>query len=147
MKLVGEKCDVKCELNDVELSVSWDTGTQISLLSTTQLKKKYYRDMEIQNTNLLLDDSTNFDLNTVNGTKLPYCEWVKVNFQLLHSPESSIEVPLLVTNYPLDSPIVGYNVMEKLTLHNVCAVHWGMFSTLEDITEYTRGVQYSGEIS
>ena len=25
------------------------------------------------------------------------------------------------------------------TLHNVCAVHWGMFSTLGDIIEYTGG--------
>ena len=49
-----------------------------------------------------------------NRTKLPYCGWVKVNFQLFHSPESSIEVPMLVTNYPLDSPIIGYNVIEEL---------------------------------
>ena len=70
--------------------------------------------MEIQNINLLLDDATNFDLTMANGTKLPYCGWVKVNFQLFHSPESSIEVPMLVTNYPLDSPIIGYNVIEEL---------------------------------
>ena len=70
--------------------------------------------MEIHNINLLLDDATNFDLTTANGTKLPYCGWVKVNFQLLHSPESSIEVPMLVTNYPLDSPIIGYNVIQPI---------------------------------
>ena len=93
--------------------VLWDTGAQISLLSTTQLKK-YFEDMEIQNINLLLDDATNFDLTTANGTKLLYCGWMKVNFQLLHSPESSIEVPMLLTNYPLDSPIIGYNVIEEL---------------------------------
>ena len=116
MKLVGEKCNVKCKLNDVELSVLWDTGAQISLLSTTQLKK-YFGDMEIQNINLLLDDATNFDLTTLNGTKLPYCGWVKVNFQLLHSQESSIQVPMLLTNYPLDSPIIGYNVIEELLRH------------------------------
>ena len=104
---------MKCKLNDVELSVLWDTGAQISLLSTTQLKK-YFGNMEIQNINLLVDDATNFDLTTANGAKLPNCGWVKVNFQLLHSPESSIEVPMLVTNYPLDSPIIGYNVIEEL---------------------------------
>ena len=60
VKLVGEKCNVKCKLNDVELSVLWDTGAQISLLSTTQLKK-YFGDMKIQNINLLLNDATNFD--------------------------------------------------------------------------------------
>ena len=103
---------MKFELNDVELSVLWDTKAQISLLSTRQLKK-YFGDMEIQNINLLLDDATNFDLTTANGTKLPYCGWVKLNFQL-HSPESSIEVPMLVTNYPLDSPIISYNVIDEL---------------------------------
>ena len=113
MKLVGQKCNVKCNLKNVELSVLWDTGTQLSLLSTTQLKK-YFGDMEIQNINLLLDDTTNFDLTTANGTKLPYCGLVKLKFQLLHSPESSVEVPMLVTNYPLDSPIIGYNVIEEL---------------------------------
>ena len=107
---------MKCKLNDVELSVLWDTGAQKSLLSTTQLKK-YFGDMEIQNINLLLDDATNFDLTMANGTNLPYCGWVKVNFQLLHSPESSTEVPMLVTNYPLDSPIIGYNVIEELLEH------------------------------
>ena len=33
------------------------------------------------------------------------------------------------------------------TLHNVCAVHRGMFSILGDIIEYTGGVQYTGGIS
>ena len=29
-----------------------------------------------------------------------------------------------------------------ITLYDVCSVHWGMFSTLGDIIEYT--IQYSG---
>ena len=32
----------------------------------------------------------------------------------------------------------------RLTLHNVCAVHLGVFSTLRDIIEFTGGVQYTG---
>ena len=29
--------------------------------------------------------------------------------------------------------------VDKITLHNVCAVHQGMFNTLGDIIEYTGG--------
>ena len=46
VKLVGGKCNVKCKLNNVELSVLWDTAAQINLFSTTQLKK-YFGDMEL----------------------------------------------------------------------------------------------------
>ena len=37
-KLVGRKCLIKCKMNDVELPVLFDTGAQVSINSSKQLK-------------------------------------------------------------------------------------------------------------
>ena len=36
-----------------------------------------------------------------------------MNFQLLNSNGDSAEVPMLVTEFKLDQPIIGYNVIEE----------------------------------
>ena len=46
--------------------------------------------------------------------KLPYKGWVKIDFQLSKADEGSIEVPMLVTDYKLEQPFTGYNVIEEV---------------------------------
>ena len=111
IKLVGRKCQVRCKVNGVELTALWKTGAQISLLSKKQLKE-HFGDVEIQDVKLSLDDGTEFELTTANRTQIPSCGWVKLNFQL--SSSEIIEVPMLVTEYQLDLPIIGYNVIDEL---------------------------------
>ena len=74
--------------------------------------KEHCGDVEIQDVKLSLDDGTEFELTTANRTQIPSCGWVKLNFQL--SSSEIIEVPMLVTEYQLNLPIIGYNVTDEL---------------------------------
>ena len=74
--------------------------------------KEHFGDVEIQDVKLLLDGVTKFELTTANGTPSPYCRWVKLDFQL--SSTEVIEVPMLVTEYQLDLPVIGYNIIDEL---------------------------------
>ena len=40
-KLVGRKCLIKCRMNGVELPVLFDTGAQVSIVSSRKLKQQF----------------------------------------------------------------------------------------------------------
>ena len=112
-KLVGRKCLIKCRMNGVKLPVLFDTGAQVSIVSSKQLKE-HFPQSETQDIKDLFDQNVELELTTANGSKLPYNGWVKMDFQLLNSNGDPLEVPMLVTEFELDQPIIGYNVIEEL---------------------------------
>ena len=112
-KLVGRKCLIKYRMNGVELPVLFDTGAQVSIVSSKQLKE-HFPQLETQDINDLFDQNVELELTTANGSKLPYNGWVRMNFHLLNSEGDAVEVPMLVTEFELDQPIIGYNVIEEL---------------------------------
>ena len=62
------------------------------------------------------------ELVTANGTQFPYIGWSTVSFEVWQgSSLQSIEVPILVTTVALDSPIIGYNVLETLVMSNAAS--------------------------
>ena len=100
-------------MNGVELPVLFDTGAQVSIVSSKQLKE-HFPQSETQDIKDLFDQNVELELTTANGSKLPYNGWVKMDFQLLNSNGDPLEVPMLVTEFELDQPIIGYNVIEEL---------------------------------
>ena len=44
---------------------------------------------------------------------MPYIGWVELNFRLLSSKEE-LAVPFLVTDQSLDTPIIGFNMIEEI---------------------------------
>eukprot|EP00795_Rhopilema_esculentum_P016100 gene16100-biopygen5442 len=112
-KLVGRKCLIKCSMNGIELPVLFDTGAQVSIVSSKELRK-HFPQSEIKDIADLLDQDIELELSTANGSKLPYSGWVKMNFKLLNSNVDAVEVPMLVTEFELEQPIIGYNVIEEL---------------------------------
>ena len=55
------------------------------------------------------------DLRAANGTSIPYEGWVELTFRIVDQyPDCALIVPFLVTNSDLASPLIGYNVIEKL---------------------------------
>ena len=69
------------------------------------------------------------NLTTANGTTIPYKGWVDLTFRL-SSPESELSVPFLVTEEILETPLVGYNVIEEILqkkmVVNLYSVKWPM---------------------
>ncbi|XP_065068251.1 uncharacterized protein LOC135693652 [Rhopilema esculentum] len=100
-------------MNGIELPVLFDTGAQVSIVSSKELRK-HFPQSEIKDIADLLDQDIELELTTANGSKLPYSGWVKMNFKLLNSNEDAVEVPMLVTEFELEQSIIGYNVIEEL---------------------------------
>ena len=119
-KLVGRKYLINCKLNGVELSALFDTGAQVSIISLKQLRN-HFPLVEIQDIKDLQESTVDLELTTANGTKLPYSGWVKIDFELINSGvnlTNALEVPMLVTEFSLDQPIILYNVIEEMVKNN-----------------------------
>ena len=70
---------------------------------------------EIQSVESLLGVSE-LDLKAANGTSLPYNGWIDIDFKLKGTNHyHGIKVPFLVSKNALDLPIIGYNVIERIT--------------------------------
>ena len=105
---------VHCQLNGQKVHSLWDTGAQVSPVSKKWLVEQLL-ELPIRNIEILLDDGTELDLKTANGTRMSYEGWVEVKFKLETLGEDrTVLVPMLVTGETLDHPIVGYNVIEQL---------------------------------
>ena len=52
-------------------------------------------------------------MTAANGSKVPYIRWVELNFRL-RSSKDKLAVPFLVTEQSLDSPLIGFNVVEEI---------------------------------
>lgn len=112
-RLVGRRCTVKCVLNDIETSVLWDTGSQVSILSRERLKRQF-PEKTLKNISELIDGELN--LTAANGTKIPYIGWTEIEVRLNNSAKDDpvIVVPFLITDDCMEYPILGYNVIEEL---------------------------------
>ena len=86
----------------------------MSLISKKWLDE-HLPDLPLKNIESLLEDGTELDLKTANGSTMLYEGFVVVNFKLeTSSVDQTILVPMLVTHKTLDYPIIRYNVIEEL---------------------------------
>ena len=74
-KLVGEKCQVKCQLNGKETEVLWDTGAQVSIIPERIMQDKF-PDLLVKDIQELLEVGSDLKLEAVNGIQIPYNGWV-----------------------------------------------------------------------
>ena len=89
-------------------------GTLVPLVSKQWLNE-HLPDLALKNIESLLDDGTELDLKTANGSRIPYEGFVVVQFRLETSiADQTILVSMLVTHETLNYPIIGYNVIEEL---------------------------------
>ena len=104
---------MRCLLNDIESQLLWDTGAQVSILST-EMMGKFFNKATVRDNSELIDEELN--LTAANGTKIAYSGWVEIEVRLTSSSkdEPSVMVPFLITNENLEYPILGYNVIEEL---------------------------------
>ena len=108
--LVGKRCTVKGEINRHSVDVLWDTGAQVSIISN-EFVKRNFPDVAVRDISELLN--TKLNLTAANGSEMPYIGWVELNFRL-SSCNNDLIVPFLVTEQYLDSPLIGFNVIEEI---------------------------------
>ena len=108
--LVGKRCTVKGDINGHSSEVLWDTGAQVSIISNEFLRRNF-PDVVVKDISELLN--TKLSLTAANGSEIPYIGWVELNFRL-SSCNNELKVPFLVTEQYLDSPLIGFNVIEEI---------------------------------
>ena len=97
-----------------------DSGAQVSAINAEQLQKHCPGTLIKDIQDLL---GIELELVTANGTQFPYIGWSIVNFEIGKGLSlQTVEVPILVTTVSLDSPIIGYTVVEILVM-NTAAPH------------------------
>ena len=113
VNLVGNRCIVKCLMNDIPTTALWDTGAQVSIISHEWVKENL-GDIIIKPLEQLIG-CTNLELKAANGTSIPYLGWIEISFRLdRSSSDRYVCVPMLVARDSLEHPIIGYNVIEEV---------------------------------
>ena len=79
IKLIGEKCQIKCEIGGVLSTCLWDTGAMVSVICRSWLKK-YLPGETIRSISELIDHTLN--LTTATKGNIPYSGWVELQFCL-----------------------------------------------------------------
>ena len=100
---------MRCRINKIETKSLWDTGSQVSGVSESWLRRNF-PDVMMRDVSELIGER--LDLRTANQQRLPYKGWVELLFQLGSGPV--VPVPFLVMCDTVRVPIVGFNVMKRL---------------------------------
>ena len=141
--LVGKRCTVKGEINRHSVDVLWDTGAQVSIISN-EFVKRNFPDVAVRDISELLN--TKLNLTAANGSEMPYIGWVELNFRLSLCNNDLI-VPFLVTEQYLDSPLIGFNVIEEIIKdsNGDVALSQAVTASFTDLDSHTAPVSQGAE--
>lgn len=112
--LIGKKALVQSYLNGLAVTSLLDSGSQVSIVSCAW-KEKYLPDLSIHSVSEILGEEE-LKVIAANGSLIPYDGWVAITVNLPGNldPNLSISVPFLISSYPMDKPLIGFNVLEVL---------------------------------
>ena len=101
---------IECEIAGYIEDALWDTGAQVSLICKKWLAKLGI-DIEIKSLESLIG-AEGIKLSGAGGRNIPYLGYVTLPV-LLKGLAEPLDVPLLVTQSNLSSPIIGYNCCRR----------------------------------
>lgn len=110
VQLIGEKCIVHVSINDQNVDVLWDTGSQVCIVSREWVENNL-SDVEIKPIEELLDGE-HIELKAANGLEMPYEGWILVTFRVGSS--DTIYLPMLVYPHGMANPLIGYNAISQV---------------------------------
>ena len=112
VRLVGEKPMLQCKLNGVECSALWDTGSMVSIVSSSWFRNLFPDAKVLKVAEFLEGD--NLHLCAANNTPLEVQGVAILEFRIGDS--TPIPVPFLITEDDVAQPIIGFNVIEFVVL-------------------------------
>ncbi len=116
LNIIGKRCLVHCQLNDVAVEALWDTGAQASIINVVW-RERYLPHTTVRPIEELLGPGTLTGL-AANHTEIPFDGWVEVSFRLRDDTGSkgTLQVPMLVASDArvAENPIIGYNIIEEI---------------------------------
>ena len=108
LRLVGDKCQVVCDLSGNRCNALWDTGAQISLISRRWLDQNKCS-YEMRDIAELI--GRDLHVKGAVGADIPYEGYTVLDCTIAGVTTS---VPFLVSNGDMAEPIIGYNVISYL---------------------------------
>ncbi|KAL6486260.1 hypothetical protein MHYP_G00056520 [Metynnis hypsauchen] len=113
--LIGRKALTKCNLNGLAVSALVDTGAQVSIIDRAW-KDKYLPDLPVRPVTELIEGEEKLEVYAISGDLIPFDGWViiAVNLPGNEDPSLTINVPFLVSHHPVETPLLGFNVIEEL---------------------------------
>ena len=109
-QLVGKQCTIKGRINGMDTECLWDTGSQVALIGKQWILQNIAGDVKIRPLEEMLGPTIN--LEAAGGSKITYEGYVQMKFG---TKSQEIMVPFLVTTETINRPIIGYNVISRLT--------------------------------
>ncbi len=112
--LIGKRALVQSYLNGLAVTSLLDSGSQVSIISRAW-REEYLPDLKINSVSEILGEEE-LKVIAANGSIIPYDGWVAITVNLPGNldPNLSISVPFLISSYPMDKPLIGFNVLEVL---------------------------------
>lgn len=112
--VIGKRAVTKCVLNGLAVSALLDTGANVSIIGRSW-KNDFLPDLELRPLAELLKEKKELDVYDVSGDLIPFDGWVAVTVNLPENedPSLSITAPFLVSQIPLETPLIGFNVLEE----------------------------------
>ena len=112
-KLIGERMEVTCRIQDFEDKITWDTGAQVSLVSETWLTANLLPSQYVVRP---LEEITHKHL-ILQGVRseIPYKGFTELSVQLgTNNKVQSVKVRFLVTITPYQLPILDSNARGRM---------------------------------
>ena len=128
VQLVGEKCQIECSIGGKRVNALWDTGAQVSLISTKWLQNNIPHS-KIRDVKELLQST--ITIKGVIGSTVPYKGYVILKCIILGN---QIDIPFLVTKDNLSEPIIGYNVISTVMSNDATVAVTNIEETFKDIS-------------
>ena len=113
VKLVGEKPMLKCYYGGRAVKVLWDTGSMVSMVDRQWLDEHFPGEKVYSVEEFL---GRKLHLQAANATTIKFDGVVILDFSLKEGEEGFM-VPVLVSSETMETPILGYNVIEDLILY------------------------------
>ena len=119
LKLVGNKPKIRCFLDDKEDEMLWDTGSMVSIVDRSWVKKRFPKKL-ILPVSMFLDEQLR--LRAANSSEIKFDGVLLLDFGL---EEGKVEfaVPVLVSSSPITEPILGFNVIEDFVVNGDAEDH------------------------
>ena len=109
-QLVGKQCTVRGKINGLDVECLWDTGSQVALVSKLWVQQNVTGEVEVRPLRELIGHEIH--LEAAGGSSIPYEGSIEMTFG---TDKQEILVPFLVTSENIQRPIIGYNVITKIT--------------------------------
>ena len=114
IKLVGRKCIVRYQLENLTTDCTYDTGAEVCLVPRKWLKENGLLSKVKPVEDLLDEGDAKLMLQSAIKTDIPYTGWVHLDLSMDGWNNGKLRVPFLVSDADLEHPSIGTNVMEEI---------------------------------